>query len=160
MQDIELYKKVLGIKDPWIVTNVQLDLKQRMVTIAVNYDNSVPVACPVCGGQASMYDHQKRRWRHLDTCQLKTIIECEVPLASCEDHEVKQLPVAWAEANGRFTALFEALVISWLKEASISGVAHKQQPFGPGMPGGCLWATSSTGDGPKERRSQQLTSTA
>ena len=41
---------------------------------------------------------------------------------------MKQLPVAWAEANGRFTArrdtLFEALVISWLKEASISGVAE------------------------------------
>ena len=79
MQDIELYKKVLGVKAPWVVTNVQLDLKQRMVTIDVNYDHSVPVACPVCGGQASIYDHQKRSWRHLDTCQLKTIIEYEVP---------------------------------------------------------------------------------
>jgi transposase len=37
---------------------------------------------------------------------------------------VNQLPVAWAEANGRFTASFEALVISWLREAAISGVAE------------------------------------
>ena len=107
-----------------MISGVQLDLKQRTVTISISYDTSVPVACPVCQGQASIYDHQKRRWRHLDTCQLSTLIECEVPRASCEDHGVKQLPVAWAEANGRFTALFEALAISWLKEASIAGVAQ------------------------------------
>ena len=124
MHGVELYTKVLGVKPPWMVSGVQLDLKQRAVTISVSYDKSVPVACPVCAGQASIYDHQKRRWRHLDTCQLRTILECEVPRASCKDHGVKQLPVAWAEANGRFTALFEALVISWLKEASISGVAE------------------------------------
>jgi len=112
MQDIELYTQVLGVKPPWMIRGVQLDLKQRTVTISVSYDKSVAVACPVCGGQASIYDHQKRRWRHLDTCQLRTILECEVPRASCKDHGVKQLPVAWAEANGRFTALFEALVIS------------------------------------------------
>jgi len=106
------------------VSGVQLDLKQRTVTISISYDTSVPVACPVCQGQAAIYDHQKRRWRHLDTMQFKTIIECEVPRASCEDHGVKQLAVAWAEANGRFTALFEALAINWLKEASIAGVAE------------------------------------
>lgn len=124
MQDIELYKKVLGIKEPWIVSGVQLDVKQRVVTIAVSYDSTVPLACPVCGGHSSIYDRQLRRWRHLDTMQFKTIIECEVPRASCEHHGVKQLPVAWAEANAHFTALFEALVINWLKEASISAVAE------------------------------------
>lgn len=123
MQDIELYRKMLGITTPWTVRDVQLDLKQRTVTVLVDYDDSVPVACPVCGGQASIYDHQLRRWRHLDTMQLKTVIECEVPRARCEQHGVKQLPVAWAEANARFTAMFEALVIGWLKEASIKGVA-------------------------------------
>ena len=52
--------------------------------------------------------------------QLKTIIECEVPRVRCEDHGVRQLPVAWAEGNARFAAMFEALVINWLKEASMS----------------------------------------
>ena len=37
---------------------------------------------------------------------------------------MKQLPVAWAETNARFSAMFEALVIGWLKETSISGVAE------------------------------------
>lgn len=122
MQDIDLYKRILGISSPWVVSEVRLELKQRAVTVVVSYDNSIPVACPACGGQATIYDHQLRRWRHLDTMQLKTLIECEVPRARCEEHGVKQLPVAWAEANARFTALFEGLVIGWLKEASISAV--------------------------------------
>ena len=124
MQDIELYKRMLGITTPWIVSDVQLELKQRTVTVVVSYDATIPVACPVCGGQASIYDHQLRKWRHLDTMQLKSVIECEVPRANCEKHGVKQLPVAWAEPNARFTAFFEALVIGWLKQASIKGVAE------------------------------------
>ena len=56
MHDIELYTKVLGVKPPWMVSSVQLDLKQRTVTISVSYDNSEPVAYPVCGGHASIYD--------------------------------------------------------------------------------------------------------
>jgi transposase len=124
MQDIELYTKLLGIRAPWSITGVEVSLKDRSVTVSVCYDESIPVACAVCGVQGSIYDHQKRRWRHLDTMQFMTIIECNVPRVSCEDHGVKQLPVAWAEVKGRFTALFEALVISWLKESSISGVAQ------------------------------------
>jgi transposase len=123
MQDIELYTKLLGIQPPWKISDIQISLKDRAVTIKVAYDEAVPVACTVCGGQATIYDHQKRRWRHLDTMQFKTIIECDVPRVSCEDHGVKQLPVAWAEVKGHFTALFEALVINWLQEGSISGVA-------------------------------------
>ena len=123
MQDIELYKRILGITPPWVVSDVRLELKERDVTVVVSYDSSIPVACPSCGGQATIYDHQQRRWRHLDTMQLKTFIQCDVPRARCEEHGVKQLPVAWAEGNARFTALFEALVINWLKEASISAVA-------------------------------------
>ena len=98
MQDIELYKRILGITPPWVVREVRLELKQRAVTVVVSYDSSIPVACPECGGQASIYDHQLRRWRHLDTMQLRTLIECEVPRARCEEHGVKQLPVAKAAA--------------------------------------------------------------
>jgi transposase len=124
MQDKELYTKILGVMPPWVVRDVRLELKQRSVAVVVEYDHSIPIACPVCQGQATVHDHQTRKWRHLDTMQLKTIIECEVPRARCEEHGVKQLPVAWAESNARFTALFEALVIGWLSEASISGVAE------------------------------------
>jgi transposase len=43
--------------------------------------------------------------------------------------------VAWSEPGSRFTALFEALVIDWLKEASLTAVADLL---------GLSWQTCST----------------
>jgi transposase len=123
MNDIELYKNILGVRQPWEVTNVQLDLKKKTVTIRVEYDQSQKLQCPICDANAPVYDHYTRRWRHLDTCQMTTIIESDVPRVSCDVHGVKQVRVPWAETNSHFTALFEALVINWLKETSLSGVA-------------------------------------
>jgi hypothetical protein len=42
----------------------------------------------------------------------------EVPRANCDTHGIHQVALPWAEAGGRFTALFETLVIDWLHEAS------------------------------------------
>lgn len=53
----------------------------------------------------------ERRWRHLDTCQMQTLLICSIPRVSCPEHGVQQLPVPWAEARSRFTLLFEALAI-------------------------------------------------
>ncbi len=123
MEDKELYQNVLGIKTPWMVSDVILEIPKKTVTIRVEYDKTQPCQCPDCGKDTERYDHNKRRWRHLDTCQMQTIIECDVPRVKCKEHGVKQISVPWAESKSHFTAMFEALVINWLKEASISAVA-------------------------------------
>ncbi len=43
----------------------------------------------------------------------------------CAEHGVRQIGVPWAESGSRFTALFEALVIDWLHEASVTAVARQ-----------------------------------
>jgi transposase len=48
-----------------------------------------------------------------------------VPRVECPEHGVRQVSVPWAEEGSPFTALFEALVIDWLKEASRSAVARQ-----------------------------------
>ena len=84
-------------------------------------------ACPHCGAAAPGYDARERRWRHLDTCQYRTIVIADVPRVHCATHGVVQVAVPWAEAGARFTALFEALVIDWLHEASLTAVARRLQ---------------------------------
>jgi transposase len=44
---------------------------------------------------------------------------------TCEEHGVVQVAVPWAEGGSRFTALFESLVIDWLKEASFAAVSRR-----------------------------------
>jgi transposase len=48
----------------------------------------------------------------------------EIPRIACPTHGTRQVKVPWAGARSRFTALFECLVIEWLQQASIKGVAE------------------------------------
>jgi len=125
MRDKDLYQQILGIERPWAVTHVDLNRAAQEVVVKVSRDQRVALKCPVCAKRASGYDQRVRRWRHLDTCQFKTILEAEVPRVQCKEHGVHQDSVPWAEEGSRFTALFEALVIDWLHEASVSGVASQ-----------------------------------
>lgn len=124
MQDSELYEKLLGLKEPWFVEKVSLDLSAACVTVLIGHSQGATFPCPVCGQFRPIYDHQKRRWRHLDTCGFTTMLEAEVPRISCREHGVKQVNVPWGEPGSRFTALFEAVALSLLKVASLSDVAR------------------------------------
>jgi len=125
MRDRDLYQKILGIESPWEVVDVELDLAaQREVRVHLKNTEPKP-PCPVCGQLCARYDSRPRRWRHLDTCQYSTILIAEVPRVECSEHGVHQVAVPWAEPGSRFTALFEALVIDWLKEASLTAVAQQ-----------------------------------
>jgi len=125
MQDTDLYQKILGLKSPWTVSAVELKIAESLVTVSLSHELGWRFACPKCGTECSTHDHRLRKWRHLDTCGLVTMIEAEVPRTACPEHGVLQATIPWAEPGSGFTALFEALAISWLKVASISAVSDR-----------------------------------
>lgn len=49
----------------------------------------------------------------------------DVPRVECSEHGVVTVAVPWSEPGSGFTALFEALVIDWLQEASIKAVSRR-----------------------------------
>ena len=123
MKDRELYRRILGLEAPWKVTHVEVNEKEKEVRVHVSQGEISP-PCPECGRKCVRYDHRVREWRHLDTCQFKTILVAEVPRVDCPEHGVHTIRVPWSEPGSRFTALFEALVISWLQETSAAAVAR------------------------------------
>lgn len=123
MRDCDLYAKILGITAPWHVSDVVLDMAAGTVEVLVEHRGQA--CCPKCGKGCAGYDNRRRRWRHLDTCQFQTFLTAEVPRVECDEHGVVQAAVPWSEAGSRFTALFEAVVIDWLKEASLAAVARR-----------------------------------
>ena len=64
----------------------------------------------------------ERRWRHLDTCQYRTVLVARIPRVECPEHGIRQIWVPWSEERSRFTALFEALAIRLLHETTLSGL--------------------------------------
>jgi transposase len=124
MRDRDLYARILNLQAPWTVADVELDLQGEEVRVRLEA-GSADLRCPQCERVAGRYDSRERRWRHLDTCQLKTVLVADVPRVKCEEHGVHQVKVPWADPGSGFTALFEALTIDWLKEANIKAVAAR-----------------------------------
>lgn len=126
MQDHQLYQQILGISSPWHVERVELKLEESEVHVYLGHADGLDWKCPECGADCPLHDHQPERvWRHLDTCQYRTLLHAEVPRTRCAEHGVRLARVPWAEPQSRFTALFERLAIDWLGAASQTAVAAR-----------------------------------
>ncbi len=119
------YEQLLGLEPPWRIQDVELDHEGQEVRIRVEVRPGARLRCPECQSACGRHDHRERRWRHLDTMQYRTILISQVPRVRCEEHGVRQVTVSWAEEGSRFTALFEAVVIDWLHEASVLAVSRR-----------------------------------
>lgn len=127
MRDRDLYAAVLGLTAPWHVVCVELDTAAELVRVHVATAKGTAFGCPTCVAPCPRHDHRTREWRHLDTCQFQTILVADIPRVRCREHGVRQIQVPWAEPGSRFTALFEAIVIDWLREASMAAVARRMR---------------------------------
>ena len=114
MNECEFYRVVLGLREPWEVKAVQVDVPGEKVEVTVGYKEGTLWACPESQERLPVHDHVERRWRHLDTCQFVTELVCRVPRLRLSDGRVWTVPVPWAEARSRFTSLFEQMAISVL----------------------------------------------
>ena len=112
MQDKELYQAILGNTTPWHVAEVRLDVKAQTIEIemALN-DEKERWGCPTCGAAMHGHGRERRTWRHLDSCQFKTLVVADVPRVRCLIHETQMVQVPWASPRGRFTAMFERFAI-------------------------------------------------
>lgn len=119
----DFYGQLLGFENPWTVEEVIRDSKNREVRVLVKQVDPRVGYCPTCAKELPVHDSKTRRWRHLDSCNHKTIIEAEIPRVNCPEHGVHQVRIPWAEKNSRFTQEFERQVCMWLRDAPISAVA-------------------------------------
>jgi transposase len=125
MQDTALYQHLLGLKSPWTVSSVKLDVEGQRVDVRAEHSRDASWECPECGKGLSLYDHApERTWRHLDSCQFQTYLHARIPRVECDEHGVVQVKVAWAEHRSRFTLLFERFAIDVLRQCDVSGATR------------------------------------
>lgn len=112
MQDKELYQQILGLHSPWSVEQVEFDQEASEIRVNVDHPRGTKFCCPECHLELPCHDHTTpRRWRHLDSCQFKTILVARAPRVKCPTHGVKTTNVPWGEKHSRFTIMFERFAI-------------------------------------------------
>lgn len=120
MRDTDLYRHLLGVEDPWLVSKVQLDVKEQRVDVWIEHPKGLQWPCPKCGVEGTLHDHAEERvWRHLDSCQFQTFLHARPPRVVCPEHGVRQVRLPWAEPHARFTLMFERFAIEVLRHTTI-----------------------------------------
>jgi transposase len=125
MRDTSLYQQILGLHEPWKVERVVLDEAAGTITVHVALPAGTRLPCPECGrADCAIKDRAERTWRHLDTCQFRTLLRAPLPRTDCPTCGVKTIVAPWALKGSRFTLLFERLAIDALQEMSVEGASR------------------------------------
>lgn len=117
--EIKALEELLGIRAPWRVTDITVDVALKEVVVRVECERT-----EWCNTQRRLHVHgwEQRRWRHLDLWQCRTIIEAEVPrLLNPATGRTEMATVPWAEGLSRWSKRFETWAIEvLLRTRSIS----------------------------------------
>lgn len=110
----QFFDLLLNFGDDWKVDDVKVNFLSEEVEVYVSFVGA-KAECPESLEMCPVYDHREtRRWRHLDTMQFKTFINCRVPRVR-SSKGTKTVKVPWADNYERHTYLFERLAIDLLK---------------------------------------------
>lgn len=122
MNNAKLFEAALNIQKPWSIEKVEF--KDKELHMYLNFERGSKFKCSVCGEEVPVHDTSKRTWRHLNFFQYEAYIHARMPRTKCKKDGVKTIDVPWAEPNGRFTLLFEAIIIELAKHMSVAELSR------------------------------------
>ena len=125
MNPESLFAEALGIVTPWEVEAVEFSTESKRLDIKIGFRRGATFSCPVCGTPSPAYDSSEKSWRHLNFFQYEAYLTARVPRVKCPSAScgVKQVTVPWARAGSGFTLLFEALVMTLVREMPVKVAA-------------------------------------
>ena len=124
MKSEELFRKLLGLEDPWIIKEIRFDHQGKRVDIYMDFPRGSKFPCPVCGISYGVYDTEERTWRHLNIFQYPTYVHAREPRIRCRDHGKKTAALPWARKGSGFSLQFEAMVVEMCREMPVSAVSR------------------------------------
>ena len=127
MNQNRLFELGLGLSAPWKVVRRGLEeggAGSKFLSADIGVEPGSRMPCPCCGKLCGQYDHEVKRWRHLNFRQHFTYLSARVPRVECPEHGVRQVAVPWARPESGFTVMFEAFVMALAREMPVAAVAE------------------------------------
>ena len=124
MRDIDLFQLALNLTPPWEVVSSNFDPEQKRLEIGIDFPRGSAFDCPECGKSGcKAYDTVEKKWRHLSFFQHEAYLHARVPRVECPNCGIKLVRVPWARPDSVFTLLFEALIMSLVKQMPVKAIA-------------------------------------
>jgi transposase len=128
-QEFSVFQKALKIEDPWYVIDYELNQKDQVLDVYLDFKRGAKFACAHCGDtHTKVHDivDDNRTWRHLNFWQYTTYLHARHPRVKCElCGKIRTVLVDWARQSSGLTWFFEAEVIELMKEMPVAAVARK-----------------------------------
>ncbi len=80
----------LGLSTPWKVVRSgfeQGDSESKFLYVDLEVEPGAKMPCPVCGQLSPVYDHEVKRWLHLNFWQHPIYLSARVPRIDCPQHQ-------------------------------------------------------------------------
>ena len=124
MKSEELFRKLLGLEEPWIIKEIKFDHQGKRVDIFMDFPRGSKFPCPVCGIPYGVHDTEERTWRHLNIFQYPAYVHAREPRIKCNEHGKKTVDLPWARKGSGFSLHFEAMVVEMCREMPVSAVSR------------------------------------
>ena len=125
MRDIDLFQLALGLAAPWYVERIEFDRAAKRLDVYIDFVPGGTFACPVCDeAGCKAHDTTEKVWRHLNVFEHEAYLHVRTPRVRCARCGVKLARVPWARHGSGFTLLFEAYLLSLVREMPVSAVAR------------------------------------
>lgn len=126
MKELSIFTAALELESPWYVEEVYFEGEGKEKKLHIHVGHEKGVKFEYESKKYSIYDHQKRTWKHLNFFQHECQLHVRVPRVRTEEGKVKLVEVPWAKPGSSFTLLFELNILSLIEGGmSASGVGRR-----------------------------------
>ena len=117
-----IFSMALGINEPWYITEVRFDPKQKRLDIDLDFIKGSKFAVNGTGSFGA-YDTVKKSWRHLNFFEHECYLNARVPRVKDEDGTLHTVSPGWSGLSNGFTLLFEALIVQFAMYMPVHNIA-------------------------------------
>jgi len=123
MENKELFALGIGLKHPWQIKSIELEDTgnyEGILHIYLDYEKGSKFEYE--DQLYSVYDHQERRWQHLNFFEHKCYLHAKVPRVKTKEGKVKLVRVPWSDKGSSFTLKLEKDILD-LMTANMTATA-------------------------------------
>jgi len=125
MEEFKIFTQALNIQHPWYIDKLEYKDGSFGSELHIYLNHKKRVKFEYENELYSVYDHQSRKWQHLDFFEHRCYLHADVPRVKTKDNKVKLVSVPWSGPGSSFTLLFESKAIELVKNGMSMSKAGK-----------------------------------